>query len=292
MVKWTDIEPVKHGTWGFFREGCRCNSCTIAAVVANPKVAENLMAINIGRDSAREMVKGIMTTHTNDSVFASDLDRNLVCDQISHAAAEGRLTPDEHEELIGRALASRRRGELRRLIEGLPNPKLPDLPTTDRPPTSPPSPSIFSLFAPIVGVAIFLTVGVLMWLSIGAAFNGNFDDNSTPTAVPANPTPAASITDPQDRAFVQTMIDYHNSATFADPYHPTDVDETAVLDIAHKLRNPANDVRQQFLLIMDSNAYKGLTAREKYRAGKVALSVWRAGDEAAWVGLGKDNGYE
>lgn len=236
-----------------------------------------------------------MTIHTNDSVFASDHDREVVCNQLAAATGEGRITADEHESLVTRALASRKRGELRRLIGELPNPKLPELPQpVNQPATNantPTSATPISVRLTYIGVAVFSLLIVFVPFYYLLSAGSNTSSNSS-TSLPANPTPNASIADPQDRAFVQTMIDYHNSSTFADSSHPTDVDETAVLDIAHKLRNPVNDVRQQFLLIMDSNAYKELTKWEKYRAGKMTLSVWRAGDEAAWVGLGKDQGYE
>lgn len=286
---------IEHGNpASFFGEGCACNSCTTAAVIASPKVAENMMARQIGRDNAKRKVERMMTTHANDSVFASDHDREVVCNQLATATGEGRITADEHEDLVTRALASRKRGELRRLIEELPNPKLPDLPTTSHPPVATPPTSISSIFAPLTGFAIFLTVGILMWISIGATFNGSSYDSNPPATVAASPTPNATITDPQDRAFVQAMIDYHNDCRYSydNCNNPTNIDQSAVLDIAHRLRNSTNDVRQQFLLIMDSNAYKELTAGEKYRAGKTALSVWRAGDEAAWIAMGKDQGYE
>ena len=45
-------------------------------------------------------------------IRASDADRELVLGLLSHAAGDGRLTPDEHEERSERALAARTLGEL------------------------------------------------------------------------------------------------------------------------------------------------------------------------------------
>lgn len=234
-----------------------------------------------------------MATHASDSVFASDRDREVVCNQLAIATGEGRITPGEHEELVERALASRKRGELRRLIDELPNPKLPDLPTQFETPAKQigNSKDTFGFFVMILAVLILTPLMIWGMWKISTSSN---DITSPSISASPTPTPTATATDPQDRAFVQAMIDYHNDCryNYGNCNSPTNIDQAAVLDITHRLRNPTNDVRQQFLLIMDPGTYKGLTKWEKYHAGKMALGIWRAGDEAAWVQLGKDQGYE
>lgn len=286
--------PIKHGNpASFFGEGCACNLCTTAAVIASPKVAENMMARQIGRDNAKRKVERIMTTHANDSVFASDHDREVVCNQLATATGEGRITADEHEDLVGRALASRKRGELRRLIDELPNPKLPELPAPIRAKVKAPKKNKKPVDCSDIGLYIFIACCVLFIMGlIGVSVYEFWPVHYNPM-----PIPTTSITDPQDRSFVQMMITYHNSANMnadlTDDRNPRrDIDEAAVLAIAHLVRDPHNDVRQEFLLVMGSTGYKNLTMGEKYYAGKTALSVWRAGDEAAWVAMGKDQGYE
>ncbi len=54
------------------------------------------------------------------SLRASDADREAVAEQLRHAAAEGRLEPDELEERLHTALRARTYGDLRRLLSDLP----------------------------------------------------------------------------------------------------------------------------------------------------------------------------
>jgi Domain of unknown function (DUF1707) len=51
---------------------------------------------------------------------ASDADREQVVERLGHAAAEGRLLPDELEERMGRALSARTYGELDAIVADLP----------------------------------------------------------------------------------------------------------------------------------------------------------------------------
>jgi hypothetical protein len=53
---------------------------------------------------------------------ASDADREQVADRLRHAAAEGRLLPDEFEERMGGALSARTYGELDQIVADLPVP--------------------------------------------------------------------------------------------------------------------------------------------------------------------------
>ncbi|MGO9078198.1 MAG: DUF1707 domain-containing protein [Streptosporangiaceae bacterium] len=53
---------------------------------------------------------------------ASDADRERVADLLAAAAADGRLTPDEHAERVERAYAARTLGELARLTTDLADP--------------------------------------------------------------------------------------------------------------------------------------------------------------------------
>lgn len=219
------------------------------------------------------------------SIYASDTEREAVCIQLGQAMAEGRITLDEHEGLIGAAVAARRRGELTKLLAGLPNASLPN----PRVPAETRSVSRRTLrFVPL-----FCTMSLAAAFMLLVAINlGLSPEPAVSPAVVSTPTPGPSITDPQDRAFVQAMIDFINSGVWADPDHPSDIDQNAVLDIAHRLRDPKTDVRQTYLLVMDSSAYKSLTEQQKYKAGKLALSIWRPDGVAAWVELGKNDRYE
>jgi hypothetical protein len=229
-----------------------------------------------------------------DTTYASDSDREAVYIHLREALAEGRINQEEHEELVGQAVAARRRGELNKLISDLPNAKLPE-PRPERPN---PSRTVTVSSDPTLNVGYFLAAvvvffflvfgGPVAWLLSGGS--GSSPQDQAPSAPVQTPTPGPSITDPQDRAFVQAMIDWSNSGGFADPSHPQGPDQAAVLDIAHRLRDPKNDVRQTYLLVMDSSAYKTLTTSQKYKAGKLALSIWRPDGEAAGVALGQDGG--
>jgi hypothetical protein len=53
---------------------------------------------------------------------ASDADRERVADRLRAAAGEGRLTPDELEERVERALSARTDAELEPLVSDLPAP--------------------------------------------------------------------------------------------------------------------------------------------------------------------------
>lgn len=229
----------------------------------------------------------------SDSHFASDAEREAVCVQLGQAMAEGRITQDEHEDLIGTAVAARRRGELTNLISDLPDAKLPEprlsVKTAQRPPATPSWVLLLPVFGPLMLIGIIFLLGTgLSHLLLSTAG----DAAAVPSAPVVTPTPGPAITDPQDRAFVQAMIDFANSGAFADPEHPQDIDQAAVLDIAHRLRTPDTNVRPAYLLVMDSSAYKPLTAQQKYKAGKLALSIWRPDAEAAWVELGKNDRFE
>jgi hypothetical protein len=236
-----------------------------------------------------------------DTTYASDSEREAVYVHLREALAEGRINQEEHEELVGQAVAARRRGELDKLISDLPNAKLPE-PRPERPNPSRPAPkrtatvssdsalNVVCFLAAVVVFSFLVLGGPVKWMLSGASDPASQDQ--APSAPVQTPTPGPSITDPQDRAFVQAMIDWTNSGGFADPAHPKDIDQAAVLDIAHRLRDPKNDVRQTYLLVMDSSAYKSLTDVAKYKAGKLALSIWRPDGEAAWIELGKEGRYE
>lgn len=238
-----------------------------------------------------------------DTTYASDSEREAVYVHLREALAEGRINQDEHGELVGQAVAARRRGELDKLISDLPSAKLPEprpqpnrssRPDPKRAATATSDPAL-DLLRCLMSLIFFLLVIVggvkgIMWLMSGAADSASQDQ--APSAPVQTPTPGPSITDPQDRAFVQAMIDWTNSGGFADSAHPKDIDQAAVLDIAHRLKDPKNDVRQTYLLVMDSSAYKTLSDFAKYKTGKLALSIWRPDGVAAWVELGKEGRYE
>ena len=235
-----------------------------------------------------------------DTTFASDAERESTCAQLGDAMAEGRISKDEHEALVGAAEAARRRGELTKLISDLPNAKLPEIrpapkkmssPAPKRATTSASDPAL-NLLGCLVGLMIILFFfGVGKWMMFGGGSDSASQDQASSTPV-QTPTPGPSIADPQDRAFVQAMIDWTNGGRFSDPDHLKDIDQAAVLEIAHRLRDPKNDVRQTYLLVMDSSAYKVLTGYQKYKTGKLALLTWRPDGVAAWVDLGREGGYE
>jgi hypothetical protein len=56
----------------------------------------------------------------NDSLRASDADRDAVTERLREAAGEGRLATDELEERVDSALRARTYGELARLVADLP----------------------------------------------------------------------------------------------------------------------------------------------------------------------------
>jgi fatty acid desaturase len=64
---------------------------------------------------------------------ASDADRDRKVDELRAHAAEGRLTLEELEERVQRALAAQRLGELRGLAADLPDPAPPAPPARSRP---------------------------------------------------------------------------------------------------------------------------------------------------------------
>ncbi len=53
----------------------------------------------------------------------SDAEREAVAERLRQATAEGRLTPEELEERLGRALAALTRGELDVVVADLPAPR-------------------------------------------------------------------------------------------------------------------------------------------------------------------------
>ncbi len=54
-----------------------------------------------------------------DGVLASDAEREKVCELLSAAFGDGRLTPADLDERTSRALAARTHGDLRRVTSGL-----------------------------------------------------------------------------------------------------------------------------------------------------------------------------
>jgi hypothetical protein len=54
---------------------------------------------------------------------ASDAERERVAERLRDAAAEGRLTPEELEERLGRALSAQTRGDLDPVVADLPEPR-------------------------------------------------------------------------------------------------------------------------------------------------------------------------
>jgi hypothetical protein len=62
--------------------------------------------------------------HEGPEIRASDAERERVVAFLRDKAAEGRLTPDELDERVGRAYAAVTRGELDRLVRDLPEPPL------------------------------------------------------------------------------------------------------------------------------------------------------------------------
>jgi hypothetical protein len=68
---------------------------------------------------------------TERDVRASDAEREAVAERLRHAAAEGRLDPEELDERLGRAYAARTRDELTALTADLPA-AAPPAPPLDR----------------------------------------------------------------------------------------------------------------------------------------------------------------
>jgi hypothetical protein len=87
---------------------------------------------------------------------ASDAERHSVATFLRDRAVEGRLTPEELDERVGRALTAVTRGELERLIADLP--RAPARRTCQR------SPSQCHALVP-VGIAAFVALSLpgLMW---------------------------------------------------------------------------------------------------------------------------------
>ncbi|GAB3409704.1 DUF1707 and DUF4190 domain-containing protein [Flindersiella endophytica] len=101
-----------------------------------------------------------------DPMRAADADRERVADVLKSAVAEGRLSWDEHHQRLDRVMKAQTYGELRRLIEDLPQGALPVAPA-DRYPAvrnwGPPSPR------PTEGTATAsLVLGILAPLTCGA----------------------------------------------------------------------------------------------------------------------------
>jgi hypothetical protein len=67
-------------------------------------------------------------------MLAADADRERTVETLNAAFSEGRLTPGEHEERVGRAYAARTYGELAALVADVPSgPALPQPSTTYQP---------------------------------------------------------------------------------------------------------------------------------------------------------------
>jgi Domain of unknown function (DUF1707)/2TM domain len=81
---------------------------------------------------------------------ASDADRDRVAERLRAAAGEGRLTPEELEDRLERALSARTEGELGPLVADLPGPPRP----------RPPLRSLRPDFGPYVAVSTML---VAIW---------------------------------------------------------------------------------------------------------------------------------
>ena len=97
----------------------------------------------------------------DDTVLASDSEREHVTNRIREAAAEGRLTLDEADERQAAAYAARTRAELVPLLAGLPTP-----PRPRRPPRGPLTPRARR----ILGVHAGVTAAVLLFLLTAAVF--------------------------------------------------------------------------------------------------------------------------
>jgi hypothetical protein len=57
------------------------------------------------------------------ALLASDFERDAAAERLRQAATEGRLTPEELDERLGRAFGARTRGELDVLVADLPAPR-------------------------------------------------------------------------------------------------------------------------------------------------------------------------
>lgn len=79
--------------------------------------------------------------HDASRIRASDADRDRVADQLREALAEGRITPEEHEERLEAVFTGKTYADLARLVEDLPVDERP-LPGVDlRKPTALPEPA-------------------------------------------------------------------------------------------------------------------------------------------------------
>jgi hypothetical protein len=58
-------------------------------------------------------------------LLASDAERDEAAERLRQAAAEGRVTSEELEERLGRALGARTRGEVDAVVADLPSPRRP-----------------------------------------------------------------------------------------------------------------------------------------------------------------------
>jgi hypothetical protein len=91
----------------------------------------------------------------DDSLRASDADRDAVTERLREAAGEGRLAPDELEERVDKALRARTYGELARLVA--------DLPSRPNSPWRPPGRGARAVPRPVmVGAALLATAVVAL----------------------------------------------------------------------------------------------------------------------------------
>jgi uncharacterized protein len=84
---------------------------------------------------------GCVTSLPPPSLRVSDAEREPVVEQLRQAFTEGRLTKDEFDQRLARALSARTHGELAPVLTGLPVPVQPHGPVAGLPRPGPPMPA-------------------------------------------------------------------------------------------------------------------------------------------------------
>ena len=101
---------------------------------------------------------------------ASDSDRDAVVSDLGEHFQAGRLTAEEFDERMGRALAARTWGELKELLRDLPATRPgPQVPAAVSSAARPDRPSGHWAPAPI---AVLAAIGIAVAVSVGIAHNG------------------------------------------------------------------------------------------------------------------------
>ena len=104
----------------------------------------------------------------DNSLRASDRDREQTAERLRHAAAEGRLSSEELEERLRAAFTARTYGELAMVVRDLPGPESPTSPVRRAEPARPLRLSSARLRSVLIGL-VALAALLLILLAVGVA---------------------------------------------------------------------------------------------------------------------------